>query len=127
MTYMTSGINLSPVMALFASADIEAAPGKAVKLTADGMGEVCSAAGEMVAGIITLDHQDKIAKDEPVTIQISGCGRVLTGGEVAIGDELATDANGAFVKSTSGYVRAIALEAGAAGALVRARLVDYKL
>ena len=95
--YMTTSINLSPTIALVANAEMKAVPGKAVKITADGKCELCAAAGEKVFGIATIERQEDFAAGETVTVQVHGGGVVLAGGDIIAGDELATDANGAFV------------------------------
>lgn len=128
MTYLATSINESPVISEKAGATIADVRGKGVKYGADGNVVLCSTANEKVIGVGIMTNDQNLAAGADVDIQIKDIGVVLAGGTIAKGDELGVTATGAFAKTTTGHVAAIALEAAtAAGAYIKARLVNYKI
>lgn len=127
MQFMSNGINQSPTIAAPASVAMTEPGGKAVKLNADGAAVLCSTAGEAVIGIVTIDNDNDVKAGETVSIQVKDNGVAKIGAAVAVGAELAVNASGLFVTATTGqYVRAIALEKGAAANdIIRVMMVNY--
>lgn len=124
--YMTNGINSSPTIAIAAGADMTQPGGKAVKFS-DGAVVLCSTAGERPIGIVTIDNDAEVKKDDTISVQVKDIGVALMGSAVAAGDELAVDANGALVKATNGqYVTAVALASCASGEFGTVQFVSYK-
>ena len=128
MTYLATSINNSATISEKAGATIADVRGKGVKYDGNGNVVLCSTANEKVLGVGIMTNDENIAAGGDVDIQVKDIGVVLAGGTIAKGDELAVTATGAFAKSTTGYIAAIALEAAAtAGAYIKARLVNYKI
>ena len=128
MTYLATSINDSAVIVEKAGATIADVRGKGVKYDSNGNVVLCSTANENVIGVGIMTNDENIAAGKDVDIQIKDIGLVLAGGTIAKGDELGVTATGAFAKTTTGHVAAIALEATAtAGVYVKARLVNYKI
>lgn len=128
MTYLATSINESPVISEKAGATIADVRGKGVKYDSNGNVVLCSTANEKVIGVGIMTNDQNLAAGADVDVQIKDIGVVLAGGTIAKGDELGVTATGAFAKTTTGHVAAIALEAAtAAGAYIKARLVNYKI
>lgn len=128
MTYLATSINDSAVITEKAGAAIADVRGKAVKYDASGNVILCATAGEAAIGIGIMTNDETTAQGTDVDIQVKEIGLVLTGGAVAKGDELTTDANGKLVKATTDgqYIIAVAMEAAAAaGAYIKAQMVKY--
>ena len=132
--YMTNGINPSPTIAIPVSetafkdgaTKLENIGGKGVKFADDGGAVLCSKAGELAIGVVTIDNDVIVEKGDNISVQIKDNGLVHVAEAVIAGDELAVNADGSFVKATSGqYVRAIALTKGNAGSYVRTMLANY--
>ncbi len=110
-----SGLKLSRE----AAADLSAKQYLFVKLGTGSKINVCSAATDVPCGILL----DKPASGATGQVQVTGLGKVIAGGTIAVGDLLGTDANGKAVKLTIGtdttkYVVAQAVSAGSANELV---------
>ena len=121
MAYFGASINEQPVLAEVAGAEIAAGSGKAVKYNSEGK-VVLAGAGEAICGVLIMQTEEKVATGDIVTVQFKDIGIVAAGGTFAKGDALSADANGAFVKATSGKAVARALDAGSAGTFVRAHI-----
>lgn len=97
-----TSINGSATISGIAGADIANGAGKAVKYNGDGEIVLCSAAGEAMLGILILQTADAVKEGESLTVQTCCKGKALAGGAIKVGDLLAVDANGAFVKAAAG-------------------------
>lgn len=114
MIYTTTGINESATISEKAGADIADVRGKAVKYDANG-DVVLAAAGENMLGISILTNMENIKKGEDVDIQIKDIGLCRAGAAFKKGELLAADAQGCFVKATTGNaILGIAKEAASA-------------
>ncbi len=107
MNYIGSMTNSSPIIAQLAAEDISG-NFLAAELTADGVKK--ASAGAAAIGII-LPEQGDTKAGERVDIQIKDICRWMSGGEVAAGDLLSSDADGKCVKASNGeFIIGIALE-----------------
>lgn len=97
-----TSLNSSQALTGIAAADILSGAGKAVKYNDDGQIVLCGAAGEAALGILILQTAETVKAGESVTIQTSGKGKAVAGGEIKAGDLLAVDAKGALVKAEAG-------------------------
>lgn len=121
--FIGTSISTSPVIAAAAGAAIDNGAGKAVKFDASGNIVLCSVAGEAALGVLILQHADKIATGDTVTVQIERQGQAVAGGTIAAGDLLTVAATGAVVKAATGnYVLGQALSAGVAGGFVNIQI-----
>ena len=104
-----------------AAVDLSAAQYKAVKLVAARSVNLANTGGEAIYGIL---QNDPIA-GQAADIGIFGVSAALIGSAgCAAGDLLMTDTTGALVTKTStNTVVAIALEAGASGAIISAKII----
>lgn len=95
--------------------------GQFVKYASGGL-DACDTAGEKSDGVAFNDA----SSGEACGVQVGGIVKVKVGSNaVSDGAELTPDANGLADTATSGdYVRCKALEAGAAGALIKALWFD---
>ncbi|MDO5397183.1 MAG: hypothetical protein Q4G33_04565 [bacterium] len=108
--YITNGINNSPTIAFPAAADMRDIGGKAVKLNSDNEVVICDTKGEKALGIVTIDNDTEILRNDSVSVQIKDIGPAIIGEDVAALDELTVSETGALVKAGSGdNVIAIAL------------------
>ena len=121
--YNGTTINDSATIVGAASAAINGGEFLAAKFSS-GKIATCGTAGEHVLGII-IPGQDSIAADADVAVQIKDIGRWKAGAAVAVGAELATDANGKAVTATAGsFIFAIALKAAtAANQIIQVQIV----
>jgi hypothetical protein len=86
-----------------------------------GAGLVTPTLGGTIVGVI----QNAPALGEAVQLMEAGVTKVVAGGPFVIGDLLAVDANGHFIKAISTYyVVAKALETGSAGVIAAVLLKD---
>lgn len=121
--FIGTSISTSPVIAASAGAAIENGAGKVVKFDASGNIVLCSTAGEAALGVLILQHVDKIAVGDTVTVQIERQGQAVAGGTIAAGDLLTVDANGAVVKAATGnYIIGQALSSVGAGGYVNIQI-----
>lgn len=110
-----------------AAGDLSTKQYRFMKVSAAGVVTTCSAATDYPIGVL---QNAPGAAGRDATVMISGVSKVVAGGNLAAGDLVGTDANGAAVKLTIGtdttkYVRGQALAAAASGDLVAVRLVDH--
>jgi hypothetical protein len=122
-TYFGTTINESPTINLVAGADIQAAQGKAVIIS--GGKAVLATAGANSIGVIPLSEDEEIKTGSDVTVQVKDIGAWVAGDEIAVGDELTSDANGCAVAAESGnFITAVALTAAAeSGTIIRVQLI----
>lgn len=122
-TYFGTSINDSATIVLPAKDKIENAQG--IALAIDDGQLVKPTAGANVIGLSLFTNDEEIAVGDDVTVQIKDIGKWVAGGEIAIGDELTTDADGKAVKATTGnFITAIALtKATAAGDVVQVQII----
>jgi predicted ribosome-associated RNA-binding protein Tma20 len=122
-TYFGTSINDSATIVLPAKDKIENAQG--IALAIDDGQLVKPTAGANVIGLSLFTNDDEIAAGDDVTVQIKDIGKWIAGGEIAIGDELTTDADGKAVKATAGnFITAVALtKATAAGDVVQVQII----
>ena len=126
--FIGTSISTSPVIAASAGAAIDNGAGKAVKFDASGNIVLCSAAGEAALGVLILQHADKIAAGDTVTVQIERQGQAVAGDTIAAGDLLAVNASGAVVKAATGnHLIGQALSAGTAGGFVNIQIFKGQL
>ena len=120
MTYLSTGINESPVITEVANAAIADVRGRAVKYSS-GKIVLCGAA-DPALGIGIMTNDETIAAGGKVDVQIKDIGLVYAGAAITKGANLSSDANGALIPTTStNPVIAVALEAAsAAGQFIRA-------
>lgn len=120
MNYFGTAINESPVIAIKAAEAIENPQFLAV--TADGKK---ATAGVNAIGIVTADCEEKVKAGDDMTVQIKDIGLWESGGVIAVGAELTSDAEGKAVTAASGnFITAIALtEATKAGQRVSVQIV----
>ena len=105
-------INNSSTIAVQAGTELESVGGRAINLTA-GKGTLPTAAGEMVVGIALLTQDEKVLKDEDITVQIKDIGMWKAGAAVDKGDCLTADEEGYCQKATTGqyiFARALSIE-----------------
>ena len=115
MSYLSTTINESSVIAGEAAAAIDAGAFHAVKFDTAGK-FVLAGAGEAAIGILTAETDDKVSTGDVVTVQIKDIGMWVAGAAIAAGDLLSCDANGKAVKSAEGkFILATALQSGSTG------------
>jgi hypothetical protein len=122
-TYFGTSINESPTIVLPAKEKIEDAQGIALAIS-DGQ-LVKPAAGANVIGLSLFTNDETIEAGDDVTVQVKDIGKWIAGGEIAVGDELTTDAAGKAVKAATGnFITAVALsKATAAGDVVQVQII----
>lgn len=107
-TYFGTSINDSPTIVLPAKDKIEKAQGIALMID-DGQ-LVKPTAGANVIGLSLFTNDETIAAGDDVTVQVKDIGKWIAGGEVSVGDELTTNADGKAVKAETGnFITAVAL------------------
>lgn len=123
MVYNSTTINQSPTISLMAAEELKDARGKAV-VVSEGKVKLAKA-GENAIGIVMLSDDENIPADARVNVQIKDIGAWVAGGQIAVGDELTSDANGCAVKATDdNFITGIAITAATgAGAIVRVQIV----
>ncbi len=121
MDYIGTTINNSATIVMDAKADMPAqgvavavADGKAVKPTA----------GANAIGIALFSNNETAKAGEDVQIQIKDIGKMIAAGKIAVGDEIATDADGKAVKAATGkFIIGTALTAAsAAGSIIEIQI-----
>ncbi len=118
-TYFGTVINESPTYTFKAGQKLEKAQGIALAIK-DGK-LVLPEAGANVIGVTPMSENEEIGADNDVNVQIKDIGAWVAGGKIAIGDQLATDAQGHAVKAqTDNFIVGVALTtAEEAGTIVR--------
>lgn len=122
-TYFGTSINESPTIVMEAGAEIKNAQGIALAISGGKVG--LPAAGANVIGLSLFTNDETIKAGDDVDIQVKDIGKWIAGGEVAVGDELTTDAAGKAVKAAAGnFITAIALSAAEkAGTVVKVQII----
>ena len=107
-TYLGSSINESPTIVLRAGEKLENARGIALAVN-DGKA-VKPAAGAHVIGLSVVETDDVVEAGAGVDVQVKDIGKWVAGEAVAVGVELATDANGRAVSAKAGnFIVGVAL------------------
>lgn len=109
-----------------AGEDLSAAKWRFLTLESDGKVDVADADAEEVIGVAMTNPS---AEDRAVAVAISGEVKVYAGGNITVGDDVVTDANGAAVeRSTSSSATAVtagkALASAVSGDVVTILLVQ---
>lgn len=121
MSYMGTGINDSPVIALTAAETIENAAFKAVKLDENG-NAVLASEGEAPIGLITAES-DNVSEGDDITVQIKDIGFAFAGEEIAVGAEVACGTDGKIKTAASGnFIIGFALEAAETDSIIRVQI-----
>lgn len=122
-TYFGTSINNSATIVLPVGNKIENVQGIALSIKDGALAK--PAKGENVIGIALMTNEETVDKDDDVTVQIKEIGKWIAGDEIAVGDELTTDANGFAVPAEAGdFITAVALSAASgAGTLVTCQFV----
>lgn len=115
MSTIGTATNSSPYLAAPAAAAIENGKNHFVTLGENGVS--LATAGAAAVGILLPDTEDKVAAGECVTVQIKDRTLIQTGGAIAAGDPVASDATGCAVKAEAekfivGYAMESATAAG---------------
>lgn len=123
MSYEESlrSISLNADASLAAYTGVPSAPGspavsyanqyRFVKVTGVNQVGLSTAGDDKSIGVMQNKPQ---VTGQAATVAIAGVSNVMTGGAVAAGDEIQSDANGRGVKATTGKVKGISLGAAAA-------------
>ena len=121
MSVLGTAINPSPTIVMPAKAAITNP--RYLALAVDAGKVKLPAAGDPVIGI-AIGENDTVAADEMVDIQIKDIGKWIASGAIAVGAEVATDANGKAAAATSGdFILGVALTAAsAAGDIIQVQI-----
>lgn len=122
-TYLGTSINESPTIVLPAKEKIEGAQGIALAIS-DGQ-LTKSTAGANVIGLSLFTNDETVEAGDDITVQVKDIGKWVAGEEIAVGDELTTNADGKAVKAAEGnFITAVALsKATAAGDVIKIQIV----
>lgn len=122
-TYFGTSINESPTIVLPAGAKLEDARG--IALAISGGKAVKPAAGAHVIGLSIIETDEIVEEGRGVDIQVKDIGKWVAGGAIAVGAELATDADGKAVAAESGdFIVGIALSsAEKAGTWIKVQII----
>ena len=90
MTYIGDSVNSSAVIAEPAGAALTGSQGRAVKYDAQGRVVLCSKAGEMALGVLTMQSGECRLGDD-ACVQIKDVGLCLSGAAIAKGAPLSVD------------------------------------
>lgn len=108
--YFGTSINESPTIVMEAGQKIEGAQGIALMIK-NGKVEKPTT-GANIIGLSLFTNDETIEAGSDVDIQVKDIGKWIAGEAVAVGDELATNAEGKAVKVAEGnFISAIALSA----------------
>ena len=124
MSTINTSIRETATIAGIAAAALTDPAYTAVKF--DGSGKVvAAAAGDRPIGIVPA-HQETVAADERIDIQIKECGLWKTGAAIAAGALLAVGANGTCVTAAEGaYIVGVALQdASGSGKIIQVQLAN---
>ena len=121
MSVLGTAINPSPTIVMPAKAAITNP--RYLALAVDAGKVKLPAAGDPVIGI-AIGENDTVAADEMVDIQIKDIGKWIASGTIAVGAEVATDANGKAATAASGdFIVGFALTAAsAAGDIIQVQI-----
>lgn len=122
-TYFGTSINESPTVVLPAGERLENVRGIAL-VVKDGAA-FKPEAGAHVIGLSLMETDESVEAGRDVDIQIKDIGKWVAGEEIAVGAELATDANGRAVAAKAGdFIFGVALSgASEAGTLVKVQII----
>lgn len=122
-TYFGTSINESPTIVMDAGEKLENARGIALAIK-DGTA-VKPAAGAHIIGISIIETDETVEKGENVDIQVKDIGKWVAGEEVAIGTELACDAEGRAVAAKAGdFIVGVALSSASdAGTWIKVQII----
>lgn len=121
MSYIGTGINDSPTIALTAAEAIENAAFKAVKLDENG-NVVLAAEGEAPIGIITAEF-DNVSEGDDITVQVKDIGFALAGEAITAGQEVACGTDGKIKTAASGnFIIGFALETAEINTVARVQI-----
>ena len=122
-TYFGSSINESPTIVLPAGSKLENARGIALAVK-DGAVEKPEK-GAHVIGISLIETDETVEKGADVDIQVKDIGKWTAGGEITVGMELATDADGRAVEAKAGdFIIGMALSsAEKAGTWIKVQII----
>lgn len=121
-TYFGTSINESPTIVMPAGAKLENARG--IALAISGGKVVKPTAGAHVIGLSIIETDETVEAGRDVDIQIKDIGKWVAGGEISVGAELATDADGKAVTAKAGdFIVGVALSgAEKAGTWIRVQI-----
>lgn len=121
-SYFGSSINESPVIVLPAGENLEDARGIALEID-DGK-VVKPSAGAHVVGLSIIETDETVEAGTDVDIQIKDIGKWVAGEEIAVGAELATNADGKAVAAKAGdFIVGVALSsASEAGTWIKVQI-----
>lgn len=122
-TYFGTNISESPTIVLPAGAKLENARG--IALAISGGKVVKPTAGAHIIGLSIIETDETVEAGRDVDIQIKDIGKWVAGGEISVGTELATDANGKAVAAKAGdFIVGIALSnAEKAGTWIKVQII----
>lgn len=122
-TYFGTSINESPTIVLPAGTKLEDARG--IALAISGGKAVKPTAGAHVIGLSIIETDEIVEEGRGVDIQIKDIGKWVAGEAIAVGAELATDADGKAVAAKPGdFIAGVALSgAEKAGTWVKVQII----
>lgn len=122
-TYFGTSINESPTIVLPAGDKLENARG--IALTIKDGAVVKPEAGAHVIGLSLIETDEIVEKGRDVDIQVKDIGKWVAGGEITVGAELATDAEGKAVAAKAGdFIVGVALSSAAeAGTWIKTQII----
>ncbi len=122
-TYFGSSINESPTIVLPAGDKLTEA--RSIALAVKDGAAVKPEAGAHVIGISLIETDETVEKGSDIDIQIKDIGKWAAGEEIAVGTELAADADGRAVAAKAGdFIAGVALSSAAeAGTWIKVQLI----
>lgn len=122
-TYFGTSINESPTIVLPAGDKLENARGIALVIK-DGT-VIKPTAGAHIIGLSLIETDETVEKGIDVDIQIKDIGKWVAGEEIAVGTELAADADGKAVAAKTGdFIVGVALSnAAEAGTWIKVQII----
>lgn len=122
-TYFGTSINDSPTIVLPAGEDLKNARGIALAIM-DGA-VVKPTAGAHVIGLSLIETDETVEKGSDVDIQVKDIGKWVSGEEISVGTELATDTEGKAVAAKAGdFIVGVALSnATEAGTWIKVQII----
>lgn len=122
-TYFGTSINESPTIVLPAGDKLENA--RCIALVIKDGAVMKPEAGAHVIGLSLIETDETVEKGMDVDIQVKDIGKWVAGAEIAVGAELAADAEGRAVPAKAGdFIVGVALSsAAAAGTWVKVQII----
>ena len=122
-TYFGTSINESPTIVMEVGTEIKGAQG--IALMVDGGKVKAATKGVVAIGLSLFTNDENIAVGDDVDIQVKDIGKWVASGTIAVGDLLASDADGKAAKATEGdFVVATALSAAkASGDVIKVQII----